>query len=178
MDKKKKIVVCSKNKAKNAAVENVIRKFIENYDIYSIDTNSGVSETPIGDEEGITGCLNRIKDAKEKVNDANLYIAMEGILTKTFNETFLCGWTIIYDNDNDEYLYGCSAKVNVPKDIIKNLSKNERLSDVVANYMGNTEEEVRNYGTNGMLTHGAYTRTDEFTDSVLCAISSKFNKLS
>lgn len=177
MDNTMKIVVCSKNKAKNAAVENVIKEFIESYDIYSIDTSSGVSETPIGDEEGITGCINRIKDAKTKVSDANLYIAMEGILTKTFDETFLCGWTVIYDNDTDEYLYGCSAKINVPKEIIKNLSKDDRLSDIVANYIGSTEEEVRNYGTNGMLTHGAYTRTDEFTDSVLCAISSKFSKL-
>ena len=177
LENKKKIVICSKNKAKNNAVENVIKEFIENYELYSIDTNSGVSETPIGDEEGITGCQNRIKDAKGKVPDANLYIAMEGILTQTLDQTFICGWTVIYNKDTEEYLYGCSAKINVPKDIIKNLNKNERLSDIVAKYMGSSEAEVRNYGTNGMLTHGAYTRTDEFSDSVLCAISSKFKKI-
>lgn len=172
-----KIVVCSKNKAKNEAVENVIKDFIDNYKIYSLDTNSGVSETPISDEEGITGCKNRIKDVINQINDANLYIAMEGILTQTFDETFLCGWTVIYNNDTKEYMYGCSAKIHIPGDIIKNSSKDERLSDVVANYIGSSEEEVRNYGTNGMLTHGVYTRTDEFTDSVLCAISSKFKKI-
>ena len=31
-------------------------------------------------------------------------------------------------------------------------------------------------GTNGLLTKGAYTRTDEFMDSILCAISSKYEK--
>ena len=172
-----KIVVCSKNIAKNNAVENVIKDFIENYDIYSLDTYSGVSETPISDEEGVTGCKNRIKDAIKQIDDANLYIAMEGILTQTFDETFLCGWTVIYNNDTKEYSYGCSAKVNVPKEIVKNLSKDERLSDVVAKFFESTEEEVRNYGTNGILTHGEYTRTDEFTDSVLCAVSSKFKKI-
>lgn len=172
--KKKKIIVCSKNKAKNNAVENVINHFIENYEIISLDTNSGVSETPIGDEEGITGCKNRIKDAIKQDPSADLYIAMEGILTETLNEPFLCGWTLIYINDTKEYLYGCSAKVHVPKDIIKNLSQDERLSDVVAKYNGSTEKEVRNYGTNGILTNGCYTRTDEFTDSLLCAISSKY----
>lgn len=176
-NKKIKIVVCSKNKAKNAAVENVIKYFIKNYNIFSIDTNSGVSETPIGDEEGITGCMNRISDARKQVNDANFYIAMEGILTKTLDETFLCGWTVIYNSDIDEYMYGCSAKIHIAKDIIKNLSPNERLSDVVAKYMNSTEEQVRNYGTNGMLTNGCYTRTDEFTDSLLCAISTKFVKI-
>lgn len=176
-NKRIKIVVCSKNKAKNTAVENVIKQFIEDYNIYSIDTNSGVSETPIGDEEGITGCINRINDAKKQVNDANLYIAMEGILTKTFDETFLCGWTTIYNKNTGEYSYGCSAKIQIPKKIIENLSKDERLSDVVAKYMNSTEEQVRNYGTNGMLTNGCYTRTDEFTDSLLCAISTEFVKI-
>ena len=56
------------------------------------------------------------------------------------------------------------------------MDKSKRLSDIVANYMGCTEKEVANYGTNGMLTHGAYTRTDEFTDSILCAISTKYKK--
>ena len=171
-----KVVVCSKNKAKNAAVENVLKQFIEDYTIYSLDTDSKVSETPIGDEEGLTGCKNRIDDAKQQINDADLYIAMEGILTETFGETFLCGWTTIYNKQKDKYSYGCSAKIHVPKHIIENLSKDERLSDVVANYMNCTEEQVRNYGTNGMLTNGCYTRTDEFTDSVLCAISTEFKK--
>ena len=55
------IIVCSKNKAKNEAVETVIRDYIEKYEIISLDTNSGVSATPIGDEEGINGALNRIR---------------------------------------------------------------------------------------------------------------------
>lgn len=177
MENEIKIVVCSKNKAKNQAVQNVIKQFIKNYNIYSLDTNSNVSETPIGDEEGIIGCINRINDAKKQINDANLYIAMEGIITETLSEMFLCGWTTIYNNNTNEYYYGCSAKIHIPKDIIKNLSKDERLSDVVAKYMNSTEEQVRNYGTNGMLTNGCYTRTDEFTDSLLCAISTKFNRI-
>ena len=72
------IIVCSKNKAKNEAVETVIRDYIEKYEIISLDTNSGVSATPIGDEEGINGALNRIKDAINQFNSGNLYIAMEG----------------------------------------------------------------------------------------------------
>ncbi len=172
-----KIVVCSKNKAKNQAVENVIKDFIDNYEVFSLETNSGVSETPIGDEEGIAGCKNRINDAMKQIDSADLYIAMEGIVTKTYKEFFLCGWTVIYDKNSDGYLYGCSAKVHIPNEIIDSLSKDIRLSEVVAKYMGSTEEEVRNYGTNGMLTHGEYTRTDEFTDSLLCAISSKYKMI-
>ena len=157
------IVVCSKNKAKNEAVGNIMNKFFNNYEIVSLNTNSGVSETPVGDEEGVLGCKNRIKDALTQVLDADLYVAMEGILTEEPFGTFLCGWTLIYNRVEDEYYYGCS-------------SKDTRLSQVVADYVGSTDEEISKIGTNGLLTHGAYTRTDEFEDSVLCAISSKYNE--
>ena len=173
----KKIVVCSTSKPKNNAVENVIKDFVEDYEIISLNTNSKVSETPMSHEEGIEGCINRINDAKSQIEDADLYIAMEGILNIVNGETFLCGWTIIYDSFNDKYYYGCSSQVHVPKEIIKDFNQNTRLSDIVATYYNKTEEEIRNYGTNGMLTNGCYTRTQEFTDSVLCAISSGYERI-
>lgn len=172
----KKIVVCSKNKAKNMAVEKVIKDFIKDYYIVSLETNSNVSETPISDDEGIKGCLNRIDSALKQDDGGYLYIAMEGILTETMNESFLCGWTVIFNNETKEYLYGCSAKVHIPKEIMKDMDSNKRLSDVVSEYKKTDEDMVRNYGTNGILTNGCYTRTDEFMDSILCAISSKFIK--
>lgn len=170
------IVVCSKNKAKNEAVGNIMNKFFNNYEIVSLNTNSGVSETPVGDEEGVLGCKNRIKDALTQVLDADLYVAMEGILTEEPFGTFLCGWTLIYNRVEDEYYYGCSSKIKIPDEIIAKVSKDTRLSQVVADYVGSTDEEISKIGTNGLLTHGAYTRTDEFEDSVLCAISSKYNE--
>ena len=102
---------------------------------------------------------------------------MEGILVVNKYGSFLCGWTVIYNNKLDEYYYGCSSKVKIPDEIISNLDKSKRLSDVVAKYVGSTDEEVSLIGTNGILTHGVYTRTAEFVDSVLCAISSKFKKI-
>lgn len=170
----KKIVVCSKNKSKNEAVKNIMEKFFDKFEIISVETNSGVSETPVGDEEGLTGCFNRIEDAKKQVDNANLYVAMEGILCNTTRGTFLCGWTVIYDSESSKYLYGCSSKIRIPDEIIKNLSKDQRLSDVVAKYFNSTGDEISNIGTNGVLTHGAYTRIDEFMDSILCAISTEY----
>ena len=172
-----KIVVCSENKAKNEAVENVIKDFIRDYEIVSLNTNSNVSETPMSHEEGIEGALNRINDARNQVDDGDLYIAMEGIINKVKDETFLCGWTVMYDKETDKYLYGCSSQVHVPSRIINNLSKDERLSDVVAKLYEKDELDVRDYGTNGILTKGCYTRVDEFTDSVLCAISTLYVRL-
>lgn len=176
-NEKKSIIVCSKNKAKNDAVINVIKQYFERFEIKSLETNSNVSETPIGDEEGITGSLNRIKDAIKQEKNGDLYVAMEGILSETKYGTFLCGWTVIYNNVENEYYYGCSAKVKVPDIIVEKTSKSKRLSDVVAEYVESTGDEISKIGTNGILTNGAYTRTDEFIDSITCAISSKFEKI-
>jgi len=174
---KKLIVVCSKNSAKNKAVENVMNNFIDDFEIKSLETDSKVSVTPIGDDEGIEGCQNRIKDALRQEPNGYLYVAMEGILTKAEAGTFLCGWTVIYNKPENEYYYGCSAKVKVPEEIMANVSKSGRLSDVVAKAYGSTDEEVSKFGTNGILTNGYYTRTDEFIDSVSCATSSKYKML-
>lgn len=173
----KKIIVCSKNKAKNDAVKNVMKDFFLDFSILSLETESNVSETPIGDEEGIKGSRNRILSALEQDDSGNLYVAMEGILTESSYGTFLCGWTVIYDKDLDKYYYGCSSKVRVPDKIIKYVDKNKRLSDVVAKYYNSTDKEVSLFGTNGILTNGCYTRTREFTDSILCAISSGYKML-
>lgn len=170
-----RVIVCSKNKAKNDAVENVIKKYYDDYDIISLETESNVSETPIGDDEGIMGCHNRINSAISQNNSGDLYIAMEGILTKSRYGTFLCGWTVIFNKFSNNYYYGCSAKVKVPDELIENTSKNERLSDTVAKYFSSSGDEVSNFGTNGILTRGAYTRTDEFIDSLVCAISTMYN---
>ena len=176
-----KVIVCSKNKAKNTAVEEVIKEYIHSYEIISLETNSQVSETPIGDEEGLLGCQNRIKDAKKKEPTGDIYIAMEGILTETKFGTFLCGWTTIYIKETDEYLYGCSAKVKVPDSIMKNVTKEERLylGKIIKNFKLtiSKEEEVSKIGTNGLLTNGSYTRTDEFKDSIICAISTKYKRM-
>lgn len=172
-----KIIVCSKNKAKNDAVYSVMVDFFDDLNIVSLETESGVSETPIGDDEGILGCKNRIISALKQDDSGDLYVAMEGILTVNDYGTFLCGWTVIYDKNFDKYYYGCSAKVKVHDEIIKNVDKNKRLSDVVANYYNSTDKEVSMFGTNGILTNGCYTRTREFTDSILCAISSGYELL-
>lgn len=173
----KLIVVCSRNYAKNSAVQSVMNQYFEDFEIVSLETNSRVSETPVGDDEGIEGCLNRIKDALDQCTTGDLYVAMEGILTTTKYGTYICGWTVIYNKNSDEYYYGCSAKVKVPDEIIAKTNKSVRLSDVVSDVVGYSGNEISNYGTNGILTNGAYTRTNEFTDSVLCAISTKFKKM-
>ena len=173
----KLVVVCSKNKAKNVAVTKVLENYFERFEIKSVETDSGVSETPVGDEEGIEGCLNRINGALSQISDGVLYIAMEGILTETKYGTFLCGWSVIYNKEDDEYYYGCSAKVKIPESIMFNFSKESRLSDIVGEYIGESELKISNFGTNGMLTNGVYTRTDEFVDSLKCAISTKFKPI-
>ena len=65
----------------------------------------------------------------------------------------------------------------LPDEIIEKTDKSQRLSEVVAKFVGRTDDEISTIGTNGLLTQGAYTRTDEFTDSIVCAIATKYKKI-
>ena len=68
-------------------------------------------------------------------------------------------------------------KIKIPDEIIEKTDKSQRLSEVVAKFVGRTDDEISTIGTNGLLTQGAYTRTDEFTDSIVCAIATKYKKI-
>ena len=74
----KKIIVCSKNKAKNEAVNKVMKDyFTSEFEIISLETESGVSETPNSDEEGIKGCHNRISSGLNQNNDGDFTQALK-----------------------------------------------------------------------------------------------------
>ncbi len=90
---KKKIVVCSKNQAKNQAVADIFVNYFDDIEICSVETNSGVSETPMSDNEGLLGCKQRIDDAMKK-EDGDIFVAMEGIISKNKFGAYLCGWAM------------------------------------------------------------------------------------
>jgi non-canonical (house-cleaning) NTP pyrophosphatase len=59
-----KIIIGSKNPAKNQAVKNAFPE--KNVEFVSLDIPSGVSEQPFSDEETITGAKNRAVNALQQ----------------------------------------------------------------------------------------------------------------
>ena len=177
-EKKKEIILCTQNEAKVKATMEILGNYFDNYNLTPVKTNSYVSETPTSDSEGIMGCKNRINDAIARDFKGDIYISMEGILKKAEGKHYLGGWTCIYDRDKNDsdYFIGSSRFIKVPEDALKGFNHQARLSKLIGDYYGKTDEEVSKIGTNGIITNGAYTRVDEFKESLEAAMSTIYSK--
>lgn len=172
-----KIILTTTNKAKKEALDKTLEKLAINAEVISIKVDTGVSNTPITDEEGIKGALNRIENAKKIVGDGDMYIGLEGIITTNDYGTFICGWSVIETQDGRRSM-GCSSKVELPEKIAKNISDFKELADEVkSSYPSELIEEMDLLGSNGVITSKLYTRVDEFEDSLMCAFGYLQNKV-
>ncbi len=172
-----KVVLSSTNKAKVLATQRIFSEVYEDFDLESLDVYSGVSKTPINDDEGIQGCLNRIKEAQKLVLDGDIYVGLEGILTTNKFGVFLTGWAVVEISKNHRIGMGCSAKVQIPDFIAKNVESFTELSEIVkSSYPSDLVSNIDELGSNGIFTQKMYTRTDEFENALECALGYVFNE--
>ncbi len=169
------ILLSSENEAKISSVRKVCTELFPNFSLYHHNVNSGVSETPENDDEAIQGCHNRIENIEKEFSSihADYIIALEGLINKNDFGTFVYGWAVIKETGVNKYYYGCSGKVMLPADITAKLAKNVKLSDLVLElYPQFSDSDLKNLGTNGVLTQGLYTRVQEFETALKCAFGS------
>lgn len=172
-----KVVLASINQAKIEATNKIFSKVFKDIAIIPIESDSGVSKTPMSDDEGIQGCMNRITNTKEKVSDADIYVGLEGILTTNSFGIFLCGWAAVELMEEGRIGIGCSAKVRIPNFIAQKADSFRELSTLVKeNYPSSLVEEMTLLGSNGIITQKMYTRTDEFEHAIQCALGYALNK--
>lgn len=166
---KKIFVLSSTNEAKRRAAESVLRELHgDDFELRSVEVDSGVSETPTTDDEGIQGCLGRISNAEQAIPDADGYLGLEGIITVNRYGTFLCGWAVIKLAGGTTG-YGCSAKIRLPDELIEDFDSFKKLAVMTAEKYPDRAHDLPSIGTNGVLTNGMYTRVDEFRDALRCA---------
>jgi len=165
------VVVCTENKAKMQAIEDVFNKVYSNVNLTGKKFPSDVSEQPLSEEEGIEGAINRAKNAREEYPDADFYVGMEGYVDSNKHGMFLAGIVAVV-NKQGEVGIGSSAKMQLPPYIQKEIESGKELGPLVKELMNDTEGNLRQYdGTNGLLSKGLYNRVDEFKDATKCALT-------
>lgn len=89
----KKVVVASLNPAKINAVKSAfIATFHqENFEFVGVSVASGVADQPMSNSETHRGALNRVKNAKCHLPDADYYVGLEAVSKKTLP---LHGWSL------------------------------------------------------------------------------------
>lgn len=167
----KKIILASENKAKIMATQKVFLQTLLSFEVVPLEVDSDVAKTPMTDDEGIQGCLNRITNAKLKNDEGDVYVGLEGIITKNNFGTFICGWSVIEFVAEKKVGFGCSAKVRLPDFIGEKVESFSELSSLVKEtYTSELIVKMSEIGTNGVVTANLYNRVDEFEDALRCAL--------
>ncbi|MFT4311399.1 MAG: DUF84 family protein [Candidatus Woesearchaeota archaeon] len=166
-----KIVIGSKNQAKNEAAKHVFNTYLPNFkhNYISVSTDSKVKSQPLTLDEGLEGAKNRALESLE-YDGASLGVGLEGTVHTLKTGMYLIGCAAITDKNKKIY-YGTSAGVFIPEDIKSEIDKGKELGPVMLEITKN--ENLRNKGgANSIFTNNLYTRKDEFKDALIAALGS------
>src|SRR5438477_3113617 len=108
-----KIIIGSKNPAKNQAVKNAFRD--GNFEFISLDIPSGVNEQPFSDEETINGAMNRAVEALRQGN-GDVGIGLEGGVQETRLGLLICNWGALAAKDMEPIIAG-GARFLLPEEV-------------------------------------------------------------
>lgn len=169
------VAVGTQNKAKLKAVEKVFNSAYGKVAVEGVAAESGISDQPMNDEESIRGAINRADAALGEVPSAEYGVGLEGNVAETAGHMFLRGWVAIKKRSGETGL-GHSGGLELPESIRRQILGGKELGPLIQEMLEDKDNEVRHsLGTNGVLSDGLYTREDEFTHAVQCALA-KFIK--
>ncbi|MGD7044281.1 DUF84 family protein [Jeotgalibacillus proteolyticus] len=156
----------TQNKAKIAAIEKAFHSLsYESYRIVPTEALSQVSQQPFGDEETMTGAVNRASNALLLTSDARLGIGLEGGVVETSHGLFLCNWGALKDKDTDEPILAGGARIRLPNEVADQLRLGGELGPVMDRF--SQRKEIRQQeGAVGIFTAGRMTRADMFSHIV------------
>lgn len=166
----KKIAVATTNKGKLVGIK---RAFAEHaasgrysYALIPISVESGVSDTPLSDEEMLEGCSNRLMALRSIAPEADIYAAVEGGFALAGMRWYVRGWSLIHDKALDRTASASGASVQVPVAYSGLLRPAERFTDSLQQFGSDNAQALRDLGANGVFSGGVYTRSDTFYDGI------------
>jgi len=170
------IAVGTENKAKNEAARAVLGSVWPEATFVAVNAPSGISAMPMSVEETLRGARNRAHAALGLRPDASYAVGLEGGVEDVYGTLFLGGWAVIVDRKG-RIGEGASARVALPASISERLRRGDELGPLMQQLLKDEKNEVRHtLGTHGILTHGRYTRVDEFTHALQCAVAPFVNE--
>ncbi|SOC03415.1 inosine/xanthosine triphosphatase [Ureibacillus xyleni] len=154
-----KIAIGTRNKAKTAAIVNVVKKHFEDVSFEQFSVGSNVSEQPFSNEETRQGAINRALNTL-KVANADLNFGLEGGVYEVDGLMYCCNWGAVALQDGT-VLSCAGAQFVLPEEIAIELRAGKELGPVMDEYT--KEKETRHHsGAIGVFTAGLINRTEMF----------------
>ena len=163
---KTSIIVASSNPVKLKSVEEAFSEFFDELEVIGQKVESGVSDTPLTEEETIKGAKNRIKNLKLD-KDFDFKVSIESGTDRIEGVRYL--FTFVMIETNGKVSFGRSISYPLPSKVSVILEKGAHLSDIAAEI--SKEEDIRSRGGFvGYLSKGTIDRSALTKDAVICAL--------
>lgn len=168
--RKKEIVVASTNPVKIKTAEIGFARMFPGmvFNVRGISARSDVSDQPMGEEETLTGAINRANNVSVIEPQADYWVGIEGGLKKVGEEMEVFAWIVVKSKDG-KFGKGKTGSFFLPKEITKLIDEGKELGEADDIVFGLKNSKQAN-GAVGILTGDVLTRTTLYESAVILAL--------
>lgn len=153
------VAIGTRNKAKTAAVEQVVNQYFDQVTYQHIDIKSEVSEQPFSSEETRSGAINRARNTSVATN-ADFSFGLEGGVEEIDGIMYCVNWGAVALKSGKIYT-AAGASFMLPEEIAVQLREGKELGPVMDGYT--SKENIRHHeGAVGIFTNGLIDRKAMF----------------
>lgn len=153
------VAIGTRNQAKTAAVEEVVREYYEGVEFVHIDVPSSVSEQPFSDIETRQGAINRAHSTLNATN-ATLSFGLEGGVHEIEGQMYCCNWGAVALQDGT-IISSAGAQFLLPEEVAEKLRNGQELGPVMDAYT-NSKNIRHHAGAIGVFTNNLIDRKEMF----------------
>ena len=165
----KKIVVTSLNPVKQEAVKNgFLRTFPGNVlTVECVSVSSGVSDQPMSDRDTRLGAVNRVRQAKKAMPNADFWVGVEGGCDWIDGQMVAFAWVVVHSQCRRGSAR--TALFQLPPLVQSLIEKGMELGDADDQVFGQKNSKQKS-GAVGLLTGDVVTRTNLYEQAVILAL--------
>ncbi|GAM77150.1 inosine/xanthosine triphosphatase [Vibrio ishigakensis] len=160
-----KVIVASLNPAKINAVKSAFTEVFpeQEFSFDGVSVASEVPDQPMSNDETKQGAINRVRNAKSEVTDADYYVGLEAGIEG--NATF--AWMVI----ESKSLRGesRSSSLMLPPKVLARIEQGEELGDAMDAVYGTTNIKQKG-GAIGILTNNRLSRSSVYHQALILAL--------
>lgn len=168
-----KIVVGSLNPLKLQAVESILRKVHPGSECVAVKVESGVSHTPLSNNETIDGARRRAREAL-KISRADWGVGLEGGLVRIGETWFTSVWCVIWDNSQETL--GGGVHFQLPESVVREIIEEGREMGECMDRLTGLTLTNREMGAEGVLTAGLIDRKTTFENAIIYALAPRISQ--
>ncbi len=168
------VAVGSTNRVKVNAARLGISALVDVDDVIGVETESGVSAQPMGDEETMQGAITRARAVLAEVDHAQLGVGLEGGVITIADRMYCYAWCAIVDHHGQLGL-ASTGKCELPPKVKELVLSGVELGHANDQVFGRTNSK-HHEGAVGILTDGRIDRTAFYVPAVTFAMVRFINK--